>query len=390
MKQASREWHLTIAEFLKFIGFQQLLTDSCVFHIITIESRIIIILYVDDFIVLATHMQLIENLFTNLSTQYVMKQKPLTECLGFKVDYNQQLGRLSISRNDYLLPVLKKYGHFIADRPFTAVPFPPSVIPSRSTCPQEHEVELKQQMALLPYRELTGVFNYFNSIIRADISLAVNLAARYMDNPGPDHWDNLLHLFAYLRDHPVAFIAYGNGIRPDFPANRLIIFVDSDWARDPDTRQSTSGWIVYFNGGIISWKTYKQKTVSGSSTEAEYKACYDACVEGIGLYRILIELGFTHEAPILVYEDNSSTIRASQNPVEQSKLRHIETKFHNIRDFVSQKLVVLAKVESAHNHADAFTKPLGPTEFHFHAQHYLDIVYNARLDLNYVSQITVP
>ena len=122
LKQASREWHLTIAAYLKSIGFKSLYSDSCVFHITTENGKIIIILYVDDFIVLATHMQLIENLFSSLSTQYSMKQKPLTECLGFHINYNQRIGQLSISRDDYMTAVFKKFGHYIKDISYTSVP----------------------------------------------------------------------------------------------------------------------------------------------------------------------------------------------------------------------------------------------------------------------------
>jgi hypothetical protein len=206
-----------------------------------------------------------------------------------------------------------------------------------------------------------------------------------MDNPGPEHWQALLQVFAYLRDHPSACITYGRNVRADMPMGRLILYVDSDWAgTDIDTYKSITGYIIYFNGGIISWKTSKQKTNSASSTEAEYKALFEGTSEAVGLYRLLVELSYTHSAPILVYEDNSSAIRASINPVEHSKLKHIETKFHCIRDFVSQNLIEIVKVDTKLNRADAFTKPLGPSDFHTHTDQCINVAKNAHIDLNFV------
>ena len=383
LKQASREWHLTVATYLKSIGFKSTYSDSCVFHITQENGKIIIILYVDDFIVLATHMHLIEGLFSSLSTQYSMKQKPLTECLGFHINYNRTEGQLSISRDDYMPSVFKKFGHYIKDISYVSVPVNPSTRLSRSMCPQDEATKI--EMEQLPYRSLVGCFNYLNCILRADISYGVNLAAQYMDNPGPEHWQALLQVFAYLRDHPSACITYGRNVRADMPMGRLILYVDSDWAgTDIDTYKSITGYIIYFNGGIISWKTSKQKTNSASSTEAEYKALFEGTSEAVGLYRLLVELSYTHSAPILVYEDNSSAIRASVNPVEHSKLKHIETKFHCIRDFVSQNLIEIVKVDTKLNRADAFTKPLGPSDFHTHTDQYINVAKNAHIDLNFV------
>jgi hypothetical protein len=180
-----------------------------------------------------------------------------------------------------------------------------------------------------------------------------------MDNPGLPHWDSLLDTLAYLRSYPNGAITYGINIRPEMELNRLYVYVDADHAStDVDTRKSITGFIIYFNGGIISWKTSVQKTNSSSTTESEYKALHAACTEAVWLYRILSELGLTQPRPVIVYEDNSSTMRAAVNPVEFSRLKHVDIIYHATRDFIQQGLIELIKVDSLNNEADDFTKAI--------------------------------
>jgi hypothetical protein len=85
-------------------------------------------------------------------------------------------------------------------------------------------------------------------------------------------------------------------------------------------------------------------------------------------------MNITHQQPIIIFEDNTSTIRAANNPVEFSRLKHIDTLYHAIRDFMETKLIVLVHVASAQNYADAFTKALGSKLFRAHRERYLTVV----------------
>ena len=225
-------------------------------------------------------------------------------------------------------------------------------------------------MEQLPYRQILGALNYLTCTIRIDISFPVNYLSRFMDNPGRPHWDQLLNTLAYVRDHPIASITYSDpsyrsytfkGQTHHMKPNHLYCFVDADFASsDIDERHSTTGYIIIFNGGIISWKSQKQKRVAGSSTEAEYIALYEACKECIWLLRILHELGFEHNEPIIVFEDNTSTIRASENSVEHSKLKHLEINYHAIREYIEEKLICAVHISTQNQLADLLTKNHSP------------------------------
>ena len=101
----------------------------------------------------------------------------------------------------------------------------------------------------------------------------------------------------------------------------------------------------------------KQKRTAGSSTEAEYIALYEAVKECIWLKNILSEIDLFEVSPVVIYEDNSSTLRASENPVEHSKLKHMEINIHAIRDYISSSDIIMQKIVSIDQLADLCTKP---------------------------------
>ena len=158
--------------------------------------------------------------------------------------------------------------------------------------------------------------------------------------------------------------------------NRIYVWVDADFASsDIQTRRSVTGYIIMMNNAPISWKSSLQRRVSSSSTEAEYRALHEASKEAIWLTRILTELGYNMMEPVLIFEDNSSTIAATQNPVSHSKLKHLDSIYHQIRDFVSNNEVQIVHIESEKQHADMMTKIL-PAKKHHELNHNIIAIQN--------------
>jgi hypothetical protein len=246
-----------------------------------------------------------------------------------------------------------------------------------------------------PYRQILGKLNYYTCTLRADINFAVNYLARFLVNPGEAHWNALLHLVAYIRDFPKAYISYKNPQYIQYTiddqlyhmeANRLYCFVDADFASsDNDNRRSVTGYVIFFNSGIISWKSSLQRRTSSSSTEAEYRALHEACRECIWLTRILDELGYSHTAPIIIFEDNTSTIAATQNPVAHSKLKHLDTIYHQIRDFIADGQVIVTHIETEFQLADLLTKNQPVERHHRLANSIIQLVPAAHASLHFRS-----
>jgi hypothetical protein len=312
-----------------------------------------------------------------------VKQNKLTRCLGFNIEHDSNNGTLTLSKNDYAENLVTEYNQYISKIPFQSVPIPDSITLSKAQSPKNDSERL--QMEQLPYRQILGKLNYFTCTLRADIAFAVNLLARFMDNPGNDHWLALLNVLAYIRDHPYAYITYRNPTNRYYSMdaeyyrmepNQLYCFVDADFASsDLEHRRSVTGYVIFFNDGIINWKSILQRRTSSSSTEAEFRALHEACKECIWLMNILTELGYTNVSPVLMFEDNTSTIAATKNPVAHSKLKHLDTIYHQVRDFIDLGQVKISHIDTNNQLADLLTK-LHSSQRHHELNNHIISIYS--------------
>ena len=105
---------------------------------------------------------------------------------------------------------------------------------------------------------------------------------------------------------------------------------------DKDLRKSTSGHVFTLGGGAVSWRSIKQKCIADSTTEAEYVAAYEAAKEAVWLKKFLMELGVVPVSlsPITLYCDNSRVVAQSKGLRNHEKGKHVEWKYHLIRDIV--------------------------------------------------------
>ena len=147
-------------------------------------------------------------------------------------------------------------------------------------------------------------------------------------------------------------------------ANLLTAFVDADWAGDPDSRRSTTGYVLLINGAAIAWKSKRQSVIALSSAEAEFVAA-STLVQEITYCRKLLEaLGFPQPFATSVAEDNATAISWSEGSVGGSdRAKHIDLREHYVHDAVAQGVLKLIKVSTEDNLADLLTKPLPKERF---------------------------
>jgi len=177
--------------------------------------------------------------------------------------------------------------------------------------------------------------------------------------PGPSHIVAAKRILRYLAGTPDYSIRYVRNSVPE--ANTIRGFVDADHAGDPHTRISVSGYIMYCNGGPISWSSKRQPIVALSSSEAEFYAASLAGCEVEYLRRIFEGLGFRQQKPTVVYEDNQGTIYMSRAAGSFSRSKHIDTRVFRLRSLCAAGILELVKIDTKHNVADIFTKGLaGP------------------------------
>ena len=192
---------------------------------------------------------------------------------------------------------------------------------------------------------------------RPDIAFAVTKLSQHAANPTEDHLNRALYICHYLLGTANYSLVF------DGPSDSgLMAYSDSDWASDPNMRKSTTGYMVKLVGAIFSWNSRAQKTVALSSTEAEYMSLSDTSRQLLWIKSLMSELGIDL-SPIPLFGDNQGSIFLASNPVQEKRIKHIDLRYHFIRNVVQNKRVELFFIEGASNPADLFTKNLGRVKF---------------------------
>ena len=139
-------------------------------------------------------------------------------------------------------------------------------------------------------------------------------------------------------------------------------FVDADWAGDLDQRRSTSGYVFRLFGGAVSWMSKRQSVVALSTTEAEYMASTHASKEAVWLQRLCSSMGLVQRV-IRIYCHSQSDFFLAKNRAYHSKTKHIDVQYNFVRDIIEDKRVLLVKVDTLKNVADALTKSVSTQKF---------------------------
>ena len=238
------------------------------------------------------------------------------------------------------------------DSKIVKVPIPVGVRLSTEQCPKTLEEE--EDMSRVPYESAVGSLMYAMVYTTPNIAHAMGVLSRFMSKPGKEHWTAVKWVFRYFCGTSDYGLCYQG--RPGL--DRVLDihgFVDVEWAGDLDQRRSTSGYMFNLFGGAISWMSKKQSVVALSTIEAEYMAATHASKEAVWLQRLCSSMGLVQGA-IRIDCDNQSAIFLAKIPTYHSKTKHIDVQYHFVRDMIEDKKVLLVKVDTLKNPADALKK----------------------------------
>ena len=202
---------------------------------------------------------------------------------------------------------------------------------------------------------------------RPDIAYAVNRLASYTANPSLQHNTSLkriLHYLAQLAGTKKFEITYHKS-PTSAGANSTHGFSDAAYANTNDLK-STSGYVFLAKGGAITWRSKKQSTIALSSTEAEYVALSEARCEACWLRNLYDELGYKQNNPMLIKGDNNGSIMMARNPQFHKRSKHIDTRWHWIRDLVERNVVKIESCRDPDQTADVLTKALAKPKHQKH------------------------
>ncbi|EPZ36131.1 hypothetical protein O9G_005796 [Rozella allomycis CSF55] len=358
LKQGGYEWNITIDASLKSIGYVKCEKDWGIYTKVTNGKRILLALYVDDILLAAPDNNSIENEKHLLKQLYNMKDMGEAKwILGMEITKTPE-GTYSLSQVNYIEKLLQKFN--MSEANSITLPMEPNKQYSKDMCP--HQPQEIEQMALVPYRSAIGSLLYASVATRPDITFAVSIASKYLNNPGQEHWSLAKRIMRYLlgtKNHGLTF--------QGSPDHNSIVqgYVDSDWGSDIDTRRSVSGYAFFINNDLVTWKSASQHTVSTSTTEAEYLALGLATQEAMWIKELLFELNpsINQNRPITIHEDNNGCIDLTKKTTQHGKTKHIAIKHHFVREQIKNGTIKLQRCNTENMIADIFTKALAKPSF---------------------------
>lgn len=290
----------------------------------------------------------IENLKKQLSKSFAMKDLgPAKQILGVRISRDRKKKKLHMSQEQYINKVLERF--HMDKAKVVSSPLSNHFKLNSSQSPSTDKE--KQDMEKVPYASAVGSLMYAMVCTRPDIAHAVGVVSRFLSNPGREHWNAVKWIMRYLRGTSNFTLSFGSG-KPV-----LVGYTDSDMAGDVDSRKSTSGYLLIFSGGAVSWQSRLQKCVALSTAEAEFIAATEACKEMLWMKQFLSELGFKQTKYVL-FCDNQSAIHLAKNSTFHARSKHIDVRYHWIRDTLNNELLELEKIHTDDNGSDMLTKGL--------------------------------
>ena len=348
--QAGALWNNTLNSHLIKMGFERLDSDPCIYiKNRSTKSPGFIAIYVDDILIATHNMNEMMNIKSQLQTQYNTNDLgPLTSFLGMKAKHNRLKRTLHLSLPNHTKEIIDMFESKISAN-----------VPMTNSALQKTEL-IDGNMKDKPYMKAVGKLIFLCGQTRPDITYAVHKCARFMANPSEQHWNALERIANYLYNKTDFGITFGNY---NIDNNGIVIYCDSDYGGDKE-RRSTTGYLIFINGDLVSWDSRLQKTVALSTTEAEYMALAEACKEALWFKNFLYEINSDiHDKIITIYQDNKSAIEISQHPIYHNKTKHINIRHHFVRDLVETGSIEIKYTPTTDMLADIMTKPLSKNLF---------------------------
>jgi len=275
--------------------------------------------------------------------------------VGIAIQWDRLQNTVHLSQTALIDRVVTQFGQ--KDSHPTATPIDPGLKlrrPDKTSISSSDKLELER----LPYRSLVGSLIYISVGTRPDITYAVQQLSQYLDSYSFIHWNAAVRIVRYLKGTRDLRLTLGGNNKI-----KLSGYTDSDWANCLDTHRSIGGYCYSLGSGLISWNAKKQKTVAASSCEAEYVAASESTKEAIWIRSLLDGIGFKQIEPTTINCDNNSAINLSEDPSLHSRVKHIDIKYHFIRERVQSNEINVSYINTKDNIADAFTKALAAPTF---------------------------
>jgi hypothetical protein len=347
LKQSPRIWYQTFSSQVATAGFKASAADAGLFYYHGNTESVYLILYVDDILVIGPPLAAAATVdfLTQLYDCHILGD--VYSYLGMEIVRDRQQRTLKITQTAFIKELVAQHGLDNCKPRST-----PLLVGDKLT---KEGTPLTNS---LPFSSLIGAMNYIATFTRPDISQAISALARYSSCPTEQHMQLALSLLRYLSGTSTLGLIYQQTGRP------LHGYTDSDFAGNTDNRRSTSAYLFILGGAAVSWSSRLQRTVAGSTTEAEFMSMSEAIKEALWIQKLVSILGMQFP-PMHILADSQGAIAVAQNDSVSPKTKHIAVHYLFCREHVQRGEVTLHYINTQLMAADCLTKAVPPAKFNF-------------------------
>ncbi|KAK4691687.1 hypothetical protein P7C70_g9295, partial [Phenoliferia sp. Uapishka_3] len=348
--QAGHEWnrllHATLVEF----GFVRTESDHGVYTYASNGEKCILAIHVDDGLIATQSMVFVERFYAFLRTKFEIQDLGDVELFcGVRVRRDRASRTLTIDQRGLTRAYVERFIGSTHSRPVAS---PCDTKVSLVTATPAERAQLGDDSL---YSEAVGALLWLSLSTRPDIAFAVSLVARFTACPGTSHWTAVKRIFRYLQATPNYGLRYSGH---EGENGRLKAMCDADLGGDKDSRKSMSAYVFTMCGAAIDWLSRLQKSVACSTVEAEYMSLSLCARNAVWLRNLLAELGFPQDGPTLLRGDNEGSLTLAVHPSQHQRTKHIDIHYHNTRNLITDKIIVLRWIPTREMIADMLTKPM--------------------------------
>ena len=341
LKQAGHQWYNRMRTIMiETAGLTQCIGDPGCFK----GTGIIVSTHVDDMAGYGTTAAL--TAFEKAVEREVELEKlgRPTKLLGMELTWEED-GSVKLTQQDSIGKLVKE--HEIQEVPNKSIP----------TNPEGYKEGTESIQDPTKYQSLVGSLLYINRMTRPDISLHVNLLGRRTSKPSPENLRTARRLGQYLASTKNEGLTLTIKESPRFPDEKdVLIRLYADASYGGENSRSQSGSLVTLFGTPVMWSSRRQDVVSMSITEAEYIACSETVKDSQWITQFLKELGMSPRS--VLHTDNEAALKLTKTQTFHRRTRHIEHRYHYIRELVDQKAIQITGIKGKNNPADPLTKLL--------------------------------
>jgi hypothetical protein len=348
LKQAGLMWQENITQCLLNNQYNQSEEDPLTFSKWIGKRYIVMCIHVDDFFAIGSDKEILNDLYETLKLKYgevSIKNGDLLGYLGMEIKTNSN-GSITISQPGY---VKKMINEFLPEGRLSKTP-----ISLNESVKSGDDIKINKT----DYLKAVGSINYLAQFTRPDLLYARSRVAQECGNPTGKSKRMVNKIFSYISNTMEYGITFSPG---DI---QLYCHVDASYNYYNDARGHMGySFSLGKNDASFYAKSQKIKLVCLSSTEAEYVALCEATRDAVWLERLLSNIGFSNNKPVIMFEDNKSTIHMVHGRSNHKSNKHINPKFHYVKQQIKQGKIVVKYMQTNLMIADLLTKPLGGIQF---------------------------